>query len=132
MHQTTKYALNLIDPADEFSPDPLNENAQIIDAALAGNLRWKYGSYVGNGQSGEKNPRTLTFDFKPLFVAVTHETSASFRDWWVRGEKYGFANSASTYLTWTDNGVSWYSAGDGGQFNEQSKKYYYLVIGSKE
>ncbi len=35
MQQTEKYKLNLIEREDVFSPDPLNENAEKTDAALA-------------------------------------------------------------------------------------------------
>lgn len=34
MQQTEKYKLNLIEKNDPFSPDPLNENAQKLEAAL--------------------------------------------------------------------------------------------------
>ena len=36
MQQTTKYQFNLIDTSDAFSPNPLNENAQKLEAALIG------------------------------------------------------------------------------------------------
>ena len=35
MQQTDKYQLNLIEASDTFSPAPLNENAQKLEAALA-------------------------------------------------------------------------------------------------
>ena len=34
MQQTKTYKFNLIEPSDTFSPDPLNENAQKLEAAL--------------------------------------------------------------------------------------------------
>ena len=34
MQQTTKYHFNIIDPSDDFSPKPLNENAQKLEDAL--------------------------------------------------------------------------------------------------
>lgn len=34
MQQTEKYKLNLIETSDTFSPNPLNENAQKLEAAL--------------------------------------------------------------------------------------------------
>ena len=34
MQQTETYKLNLIETSDTFSPDPLNENAQKLEAAL--------------------------------------------------------------------------------------------------
>lgn len=35
MQQTNRYKLNLIDKADTFSPDPLNENTEKLEAQLA-------------------------------------------------------------------------------------------------
>ncbi len=66
MHQTTKYALNLIDPADEFSPDPLNENANKIDAELACRPRYHLFQYTGDKQL----TRTHTFPFEPQMVLI--------------------------------------------------------------
>ena len=34
MQQTAKYKFNIIDPSDDFSPKPLNENAQKLEDAL--------------------------------------------------------------------------------------------------
>ena len=53
MKQTEKYGLNLLEMKDTLSPVPLNENAQVIDAALntlaAERLKLAVGSYTGNG-----------------------------------------------------------------------------------
>lgn len=38
MQQTNQYQLNLIETSDTFSPAPLNENAQKLEAALQGGL----------------------------------------------------------------------------------------------
>ena len=38
MQQTETYKLNLIETSDTFSPNPLNENAQKLEAALAEGL----------------------------------------------------------------------------------------------
>lgn len=35
MQQTDKYQLNLVEPSDKFLPEPLNENAQKLETALA-------------------------------------------------------------------------------------------------
>ena len=56
MKQTENYELNLLEIKDTLSPVPLNENAQMIDAALktlttatAERLKIASGSYTGNG-----------------------------------------------------------------------------------
>ena len=36
MQQTTKYQFNLVDATDDFSPDPLNQNMEKVEEALAG------------------------------------------------------------------------------------------------
>ena len=98
MQQTSKYQFNLVDAADDFSPDPLNQNAQKMEdaleahaaavaeqlgavedsvAALAAsvgshgkNARISFGTYTGSGQSGQSHPNTLTADFVPVAALV--------------------------------------------------------------
>ena len=36
MQQTSKYQFNLVDAADDFSPEPLNQNAQKAETLIAG------------------------------------------------------------------------------------------------
>lgn len=85
MRQTQTYSLNLVDPDDTFSPDPINQNTQKLEdqltalggadtaldsrvAALEGH-KLAVGSYAGNGSS---SARTIRLGFKPrvLFLQV--------------------------------------------------------------
>ena len=98
MQQTTKYQFNLVDATDDFSPAPLNQNAQKTETLLAGmeedlaaledsvdsqlaavtaalgsgghTARVTYGSYTGTGTYGSDNPITLNCPFKPLAVVI--------------------------------------------------------------
>ena len=36
MQQTSKYQFNLVDATDDFSPDPLNQNAEKTETLIAG------------------------------------------------------------------------------------------------
>ena len=98
MQQTSKYQFNLVDTTDDFSPAPLNQNAQKTETLLAGmeedlaalegsmdselaavtaalgsgghTARVTYGSYTGTGTYGSDNPITLNCSFKPLAVVI--------------------------------------------------------------
>lgn len=98
MQQTTKYQFNLVDTTDDFSPAPLNQNAQKTEAALvameesltgqieemegslaslAANVgtagktaRIAWGSYTGTGTYGQDTPTVFACDFKPMLVIV--------------------------------------------------------------
>lgn len=98
MQQTSKYQFNLVEGSDDFSPAPLNQNAQKTETLLAGmeedlaalegsmeselaavtaalgsgghTARVTYGSYTGTGTYGSDNPITLNCPFKPLAVVI--------------------------------------------------------------
>ena len=99
MQQTSKYQFNLVDATDDFSPEPLNQNAQKAETLIAGletdltegmeevtdtlaeltanvgstghNARIVYGSYVGTGTYGRNSKNTLSFDFTPVLVVTS-------------------------------------------------------------
>ena len=107
MQQTTKYQFNLVDATDDFSPTPLNQNAQktedliegveedlaALGTQISGQLdeleealgsgghtcRIAWGSYTGTGSAGSGSPNTLTFDFRPMVILFA--TEASFHCW---------------------------------------------------
>ena len=107
MQQTTKYQFNLVDATDDFSPAPLNQNAQktedliegveedlaALGTQISGQLdeleealgsgghtcRIAWGSYTGTGSAGSGSPNTLTFDFRPMVILFA--TEASFHCW---------------------------------------------------
>ena len=77
MQQTSKYQFNLVDATDDFSPDPLNQNAEKTETLIAGvesdlaalttavgegghNCRIAFGSYQGTGTYGAGSPNSLT------------------------------------------------------------------------
>lgn len=98
MQQTSKYQFNLVEGSDDFSPAPLNQNAQKTEAALvameesltgqieemegslaslAANVgtagktaRIAWGSYTGTGTYGQDTPTVFACDFKPMLVIV--------------------------------------------------------------
>ncbi len=145
MQHTPKYKLNLIDPSDDFSPDPLNANATALETQLAAHetrldgmdtkftaaigsggstARIAAGSYKGNGTS-----RSLSFPFKPLvvFVGSSQGSPYAFPTVLLRGVKKGFAENDQTSfsVTWSDKGVSWSSVFN----NVDGTTYYYVAIG---
>ena len=79
MQQTETYKLNLIETSDAFSPTPINENTQAIEAAL-GELGQKIdgrivlGGYTGNGASS----RTISLGFTPKLVILFGSTLVGF------------------------------------------------------
>ncbi len=107
MQQTTKYQFNLVDATDDFSPTPLNQNAQktedliegveedlaALETQISGQLdeleealgsgghtcRIAWGSYTGTGSAGSGSPNTLTFGFKPMVILFA--TEPSFNCW---------------------------------------------------
>lgn len=110
------------------------------------------GSYVGTGTSGPANPITLTFDFEPKFLMVSHTVSGTTNDFlgiFIKGrstsinfkqtsdstdENYVGVNVTGSTVTFLDNSVSFYN-GTGSysfpapQFNCVNITYYYVAIG---
>ncbi len=82
MTKTENLNLNLIEPSDPVSPEPLNANMAALDAVVASNksetdaaLAEKYspsnkpyvvGTYTGNGGA-----RTIFLDFRPKLVMIS-------------------------------------------------------------
>ena len=158
MQHTEKYALNLIDPSDEFSPEPLNENARAVEAQLAAladaaaadkaalqtsigsggkTARIATGSYVGAGKGGKDNPNKLTFDFRPLVVFVAGPNSANSQ---IMARPCPCANNAmeiNASVQWDDRSVSWYcqlASGDAREYqcNVEGVTYYYAALGAAD
>ena len=150
MKQTANYQLNLIEPDDAFSPDPLNENAEKTDVALTGlnaefsariadvaaamgsggsTARIAYGSYFGQGRSGSAQKVSLTFEFRPMLVVDTH-VDGSHGLVLVRGafESYTTGNATAS-VSWGSNSVSYYSDNTSGQLDEENEQYVYVAMG---
>ena len=145
MQQTNQYKFNLIESGDQFSPAPLNENAekteqalkmlvQAVEKAKESGLQALSGNYVGNGTSGSGNPNTLTFPFKPLVVIIANPESAASGGTWLQGITSGRTLTGETTaiatLSWNGNSLSWYHYNSAAkQLNEDGKTYLYLALG---
>lgn len=146
MKQTTNYQFNLIESGDTFSPNPLNENMEKVEAALTGldtdlsgqiaaavtamgsggsTARIAYGSYTGDGASGYSNPKTLSFGFKPLLFAV-YLYSGQTGYVLVRGTQNSLAGFN---VTWGDTSVSYYADSSSTMCNQERSTYHYVAIG---
>ena len=87
MQQTETYKLNLIETSDTFSPDPLNENTQKLEAALSAlgggstaldsritvleGHKIAIGTYKGSGTVSQ----TIQVGFTPLVVFAMGENN---------------------------------------------------------
>lgn len=144
MKQTENFKLNLIDRDDTFSPDPLNENMEKLDAALGSGgttARVYYGSYTGDGTFGKANPTSVTVPFEPkiMFMNVGSVYYNGISIIWYRGASgFYYPNNLNIrfYITWEGSTVSWYqsynSSSENGptyQLNTKDKVYYYIAIG---
>ena len=100
MKQTEKYGLNLLEMKDTLSPVPLNENAQMLDAALHslaaaadGHLKIASGSYTGDGTM---SVAIETPGLKPKAMLVRRRPSIGSRG------HYTFTEPAWAMTTYTD------------------------------
>ena len=154
MQHTNQYQFNLIESTDTFSPQPLNENMEKVEAALkaqgdtvqvlySGQLKCATGSYVGTGKNGASTPNKLTFPFTPKIVVVVADAQGCIYGGTIflygqtqSGNMSNSVNSSgSAYvsrvtLSWGENSVSWYSTYHPEvQMNLSDVTYRYLVIG---
>lgn len=158
MQHTPKYALNLIDPSDDFLPDPLNRNMETVETQLqareaaeaaldtkftaaigAGGktARIAWGSYVGNDEYGKEHPNVLTFDFKPVLVFVRSADEFNYHILMRPSQKSASNGGASAQVTWGERSVSWYYSSEMAAFityqcNSKDVTYTYTVIGAAE
>ena len=146
-NKTANLELNQWVGTDPVLMADFNADNAKIDAAVAalqnGALRSAFGSYTGDG-TGQK---TLSFDFPPKLLIVTHDTSnyAGSRIIALRGQTFAHNThdnatnmGYSTMLTWNGNSVTLTSASQNGTtstsdsfgaFNYGNKEYRYFAIG---
>ena len=113
---------------------------QAEDETLANNIslcpKYAVGSYTGTGKSsysGNINPVTLTFGFKPKFLIIC---GAAFAVGAI-GQNlaaYHVSNikDTMTSTTWGNNSVSWYYDSQGNaqlQLNSSNNVYSYIAFG---
>ena len=140
---TEHLALTLWEPDDPVLRTEFNANHRKIDAAMAAMPRMTVGSYVGTGDSGPDAPNTLSFDFQPMFVAITADTSYAHipGNVFIRGQSKSSGltmidssvDSSDLVLSWIGNTLSWYCDEPGNhpmhQLNESGRTYRYFAIG---
>ena len=122
MQQTEKYKLNLIEKTDTFSPDPLNENMQRVEAAIAAGdaaldqrvtaLEVKkivFGSYkpvpTKNGE-----PMTIDLGFTPVAVLAMPSDITQSSTALCVGDRIVRKNNQGIQMKIVENGF--YVAGD--------------------
>ena len=110
-------------------------------AAAAGGAKVAWGSYVGNGNSGNKeNATSITLSFEPKLLVVTgggvlNGNTTNVTMFAVRGSASTIflAKNAELYDAnsfWEGNTVSWYTIYSAkNQMNEAGTTYYYVAIG---
>ncbi len=123
MQQTETYQLNLIDPSDDFSPEPLNANARAIETKLSAvekgldsvedNLsaigtpaQIRSGTVQGNGSSVTLNLEK----FKPMVVFLGLQNSSVLL--FVRDFPDASGASSIGKVVWTENGFTYTNAKD--------------------
>ena len=144
--QTSNYGLNQWAAEDKILREEFNQDNFKIETAIAdrGNCKIKTGTYVGTGTAGRDTPVTLTFDFYPLIVLLDGAETQSETTKYYIAHRHNtcicsptYYHSASyhygrpLYLTWADNGLSFYVDIDApeAQFNVLDRTYHYIVIG---
>ncbi len=129
-----------------------------VNSAVGRRARVVTGTYVGTGTYGENNPCTLTFDARPMLVAVYEENMGN-----LFGHEYESSGPSNTMLalrgaaqatryaqlyygsgayytvdhfTWGDTFFRWFSTKNSGtssdtgkhQLNEKGVTYHYLAL----
>lgn len=139
MQQTEKYQFNLIEGADDFSAEPLNQNMEKAEAVLTDlslRVRLVSGTYTGAGGYGEDHPNVLEFPDaeRPPTVILVGGGEASNPQVLIRGAKRSLLyrenfNNFYIDLIWTDKGVRWYSKDSSShQLNYPNTVYYYAAL----
>ena len=154
MQQTSKYQFKLIEGTDDFSPTPLNDNAQktedliegveqdisvlaeeldILSAGLGSGgktCRVAWGTYTGTGTYGADQPTVFSCDFYPLVLFVQH---AGFQ----MSDPLFLVHGATSYTVyqtgsaiWDNRAVKIYSnEAPDTQYNYSGAVYQYVILG---
>lgn len=90
------------------------------------------GSYVGNGNYGEKNPTIIPVPFKPrlLFIGNALRTSPYiYMEDWFKSE-YVYSTAAGTHVKYEDGKIFIYDkSSTNGQYNSSGDTYRWFVLG---
>jgi len=139
-NQTANFGLNQWSAEDKVLREEFNADNAKVDAALYARPQITMGSYVGTGDYGSATPNSLNFDFQPLAVAIVQNSTTSTRPGvlllYGQTASAGFGSiSASAAcmeirITWSKNGLSWYSKESAlDQLNTSDQTYHYFALG---
>ena len=137
MNYTENYALPQWEKSDRIMMDDFNAAMEAIDTGLkaveTAIPKIKVGTYTGNGNYGESNKTSLSFDFKPTLVLVFEPSGSSYQILPlppVNGTVCPVKVNMGIQVSWSGNQVSWYSNNDQyHQFNQSGVTYYYVAFG---
>ena len=147
MQKTNRLKLNLMEDSDHVSPEPINENAQLLEAeadAIRADLatlatevgdggqvcRIISGTYTGTGTYGEGNKNTLTFAFVPMVVRVFPPEGSYAAATMLRNGNTALHGNYTFPIEWGEHSVSWYSKNSAAdQLNYSGKTYHYIAFG---
>lgn len=150
LQQTSNYQLSQWDAEDRIQREDFNSDNAKVDAALKaqaetvadlealcagfGNCRIVYGSYTGSGLYGASNPNILTFDGKPLLLAIMPSSNVgnSAKGFLaVRGSSFTYTYpenyNSINQVTWGDRSVEWYCA-DSAQYQFNNMTHYFVAL----
>lgn len=146
MNTTEHYQLNQWDGSDRILRTDFNADNAKVDAALAeqaaavaehtqrlaacGNCQIYHTRYNGTGESGSSAPSTLTFPYKPMFVAFCN-TSNGENMLAIYNSPNGYSrNYISNNVTfiWSGNTLSWYASAPNTQLNEARTSYTVVAL----
>ena len=140
---TEHYQLHQWEGSDSFLRTDFNEDLAKIDNALnqlAGStLHIASGSYAGTGEAGAEHPNQLTFEFVPKMVVLTVDAGQELENGTVlvagqtrssgMGTSYSGGSCLDLHITWSGQGLSWYSAKASYQLNKSGQTYRYFAVG---
>lgn len=69
-NKTSNYQLHSWEPGDDFLLSEINENFDLLDAAVGAKAEAVFGFYAGDGA----NPRTIRLGFRPKAVILANKS----------------------------------------------------------
>lgn len=134
MQETKTYRLNLIEGSDDFSPAPLNQNMERVEAALDALPKFHIISWTGDGGS----TRRISFPFQPRMVILSQAYfSGAGTLAVIYGQEKGYRMNSNgggdvLNMTWSGKELSmsknYYNASDDVHFNAANAKYFAMAF----
>ena len=127
MQQTKNLKLNIIETSDAFSPEPLNENMEKVEAAISRAYNPDNKPYVTGIYKGNNYTQTFTLGFRPSLVLhfVPNYSANTYNS----GYGTVFMENVPKVFTFNDDGFSVIDTN--GYFptvNRSSSTYYYIAF----